>query len=195
MDAVQSIERLHRMGTGMGARTKDVSHAAKQTFALLEASRASFLIAGGLAVVHHGYPRFTDDIDVLIDAEGAMRAEQQAPQFGFEVVGDARLRHRRTDVRVDFLVAGRPMPRHQAAYPSPSTSHASTEDKRYLGFAPLIELKLLAGRRQDEADIMALLKQRDDGQYTELEAAIDPSLRRRLLELRRDALEELAYER
>jgi len=37
----------------------------------LQDERARYLIVGGLAVVHHGYLRFTADVDIVLDMESA----------------------------------------------------------------------------------------------------------------------------
>jgi hypothetical protein len=58
----------------------------------------------------------------------------------------------------------------------------------------LVGLKLWADRHQDRADLVALLKRLDERQYVDVEASIDPELRTRLWELRRDALEEASWE-
>ena len=56
----------------------------------------------------------------------------------------------------------------------------------------MLELKLVARRHQDLADVVALLKPVSEGAYMELDAAVPLSLRPMLQGLRRDALEELA---
>jgi hypothetical protein len=43
----------------------------ERIFAALEASRARYLVVGGVAVVLHGHPRFTADLDVVIALERA----------------------------------------------------------------------------------------------------------------------------
>jgi hypothetical protein len=58
----------------------------------------------------------------------------------------------------------------------------------------LLELKLLARRHRDLADVVELLKRLDEARYDAIEAAVERSLRPELARLRRDALEELATE-
>ena len=98
-------------------------------------------------------------------------------------------------VTVDVLVEGVPMARRGAPnFPSPRSLAASPGDPRIVALAPLFELKLYARRLQDLADVAELLKPLSDVAYTEVEAAIDPSLRAELYRLRREALDELAME-
>jgi hypothetical protein len=116
-------------------------------------------------------------------------------QHGFWGDGRHRLRHIATSVQVDLLYGGEPMPRPGAPpYPAPQDVAASSADETVIGLAPLIELKLHARRHQDIADVVALLKLLDDAAYLPIEAQVCVRLRARLSELRRDALEELAWE-
>lgn len=45
-----------------------------------------FVIVGAFAVAHHGYPRYTSDIDIFVDnsPENAQKLERVVRQFGFE---------------------------------------------------------------------------------------------------------------
>lgn len=163
---------------------------------LLHASGASFKLVGGVAVVHHGYVRTTRDLDVLLEPVSEQLFDEALLQeHGFERLGRRQLRHLATGVPVDLLVAGEPMPRPGAPrYPSPSALAASRRDPDFGDLHGLLELKLDVARHQDLADVVALLKKLDEGEYLRLEAALPPGLRQRLVELRRDALEELGWE-
>ena len=48
-----------------------------------------FVVVGGHAVAYHGYPRLTDDLDLLIlpTSENAERVVQALSDFGFDSVG------------------------------------------------------------------------------------------------------------
>lgn len=179
----------------MDPETKAVDEVLPALRALLDEAGIAYRIVGGVAVVHHGYARTTEDIDVLVTPDGASGLEPRLADHGFERVREARLRHVATGVVVDLLLAGRTVPRPGAVpYPSPDALAPSPEDPGVVGLAGLVELKLRADRHQDRADVVALLKRRDDGQYLILEAAVDRALRPALARLRDDALEELAGE-
>lgn len=161
---------------------------------LLDEAGAPFKLVGGLAVIHHGYVRATEDIDVLIDGGALPAVEALLDAHGFVREAGDRLRHVATNVRVDLLIGGSPMPRPgSAAYPMPQVTSGAVDDPTVIALAPLCALKLHARRHQDLADIVALLKPLDDGAYTVLEASLDAELRSLLYQLRRDALEELAW--
>ncbi len=197
MDATAGVlARLRRFASAMNPDLPPVDMALGAVRGLLEDARVEFKFVGGLAVVHHGYARTTEDVDVLVESDGPARLRPSLAARGFEAVGEARLRHIATGVRVDLLVAGSPMPRvGSGTYPSPASLKASPRDPGIVGLSGLFALKLRARRHQDLADIVALLKALDEVRYTEVEAEFDPELRPALADLRRDALEELADDR
>jgi hypothetical protein len=78
---------------------------------LLEDTGVRFKRVGGVAVVHHGYARTTEDVDVLVESGAPARLKAFLASHGFEPVSELRLRHVATGVRVDLLVGGSPMPR------------------------------------------------------------------------------------
>ena len=59
----------------------------KEFLRLLRAEGVEYLIVGGWAVIYHGYPRATKDIDIWIavDAENANRVVRTLRKFGFDV--------------------------------------------------------------------------------------------------------------
>jgi hypothetical protein len=187
------LARLRRFARTMNPDLPAVDIALVDLEQMLGTVGVRFKIVGGVAVVHHGYARTTEDIDVLVEAGAVARLEPQLAGFGFERVSPARLRHVATGVAVDVLVAHSPMPRSgSGAYPSPEELAPSDRDAAIVGLPGLIELKLRSARHRDEADVVELLKRIDEARYIELEAAVGAGLRPALALLRRDALEELA---
>lgn len=163
---------------------------------LLDEAGVRFKLVGGVAVVHHGYARTTEDIDVLVERNAVARLEQRLADHGFERTSGSRLRHLATGVRVDLLVAGEPLPRAgNGVYPSPDSLAGSESDSDVVSLGGLLELKMRSSRHRDLADIVELLKRLDEAHYLEAEAAVSAPLRATLAGLRRDALEELAGER
>lgn len=190
-----SLSRSRLFASAVDPQMPPVDEALPAAKALLEAAHVPYRWVGGLAVVHHGYRRTTVDIDVLVSADALDRLRPLLGSYGFEEVRRG-LRHLATGVHVDLLVEGSALPREGAGlYPAPSDQAGCEDEPEMLALAPLIALKLRAGRHQDLADIVALLKLLDDEAYLRVEAALDPAQRETLLLLRRDALEELAWER
>jgi hypothetical protein len=189
----QVLARLRRFVRPMAPDLPPVDSALDAIRKLFSDARVAFKIVGGVAVVHHGYPRTTEDVDVLVESATAERLQTALGANGFERVSAARLRHTATGVRVDLLVAGSPLPRTGAgSYPSPQALRGSSRDPDIVDLPGLLGLKVRAARHRDLADVVELLKRLDKEPYIEVEAAVDAALRWDLARLRRDALEELA---
>jgi hypothetical protein len=189
-----ALARLRRFARAVAEDSAEVDVALPATRALFASAGVPFRFAGGVAVLHHGYARTTEDIDVLVDGPSLARlSDEHLAAHGFSRLSRARLRHVGSGVRVDLLISEDPIPRRDGVtYPAPATIESSPRDPDFLGLAPLLELKLWGGRSQDTADIVALLTRTDEAHYLPLEAAMPAKLRPELALLRRDALEELA---
>ncbi|MCO4099792.1 MAG: nucleotidyltransferase family protein [Gemmatimonas sp.] len=63
----------------------------RELLALLIANQVEFLVAGGHAVAFHGYPRFTEDLDLYVrpSPENAARVMAALQTLGFGNVGIA----------------------------------------------------------------------------------------------------------
>jgi len=57
----------------------------KELFELLNSARVKYLVLGGYAVIHYGYRRATDDLDIWIspDRDNAEKVSQALQGFGF----------------------------------------------------------------------------------------------------------------
>jgi hypothetical protein len=64
----------------------------REFVALLLSRGVHFVVIGGHAVAFHGYPRLTDDLDLLIrpTTENAQRVIAALAEFGFGSIGSAR---------------------------------------------------------------------------------------------------------
>ena len=160
----------------------------------LNAAQVRYLVAGGLAVVAHGYVRFTADVDLILDLEQAnlIRAIGALSRLGyrprapvaFEDFGDPGKRaewirdkgmtvfslyspaHPMTEV--DLFVE--PPLDFDAAYrESAKRELAPGQVATFVGFEDLIRLKQKAARPQDVLDIerlRALEKRQNDERET-----------------------------
>jgi hypothetical protein len=118
------------------------------------------LVIGGLAVNHHGYQRFTVDIDILVaraDAERLLRRLRQ--ELGWRRQGEG-FRNTLLDVSVDLCVEGEPTaPRSAERFPDPGTLRTVPAGPLPVPSLPeLIALKVMSGRARDDADVVELLK-------------------------------------
>jgi hypothetical protein len=191
----EALARLRRFARPVNSGLPAVDVALGDLRGLLVDAGVAFRIVGGVAVVHHGYTRTSEDLAVLVETDAGARIDAGLAAHGFERTSPARLRHSATAVRVDLLVAGEPLPRDPSQrYPSPDALGASPRDPQIASLPGLVELKLHARRHRDLADVVELMKRLDEAHYIEVEAAVDRGLRPELARLRRDALEERAGE-
>jgi hypothetical protein len=129
-----------------------------------------YALLGGLALAEHGYPRLTEDIDLLLTPSGLARFRQQLVGRGYRPafnVARKTFRDAETGVRIEIVTAGEypgdglPKP---VAFPDPMTSGVTVEiaGVRVVTLEKLIELKLASGmsaphRLRDLADVQDLI--------------------------------------
>jgi hypothetical protein len=125
-------------------------------------------IAGGMALVAHGYDRTTVDVDILVTPEGLEQAQRGLSGLGYlpPFEGSRQLRDAEHGVRIEFLLSGafpgdgKPKP---VAFPEPASSSTEIGGIRYVTLPVLIELKLASGmtnpgRLKDLADVQELIR-------------------------------------
>ena len=125
-------------------------------------------VAGGMALVGHGYDRSTVDVDLLVGKDGVRRVHDALSGLGYipPFAGSKNLRDVETGVRIEFLVEGqfpgdgKPKP---VAFPNPEDVGEVIDGIRYVRLPVLIELKLAsgmtnAGRLKDLADVQELIR-------------------------------------
>lgn len=128
-----------------------------------------YCVAGGMALVAHGYDRTTVDVDVIVTEDGLATIHQNLEGRGYlpPFTNSKNLRDTSTQVRIEFLVTGRfpgdgrPKP---VAFPDPSTEGIEIDGVRYISLSSLLELKLASGmsaphRLKDLADAQELMRE------------------------------------
>lgn len=127
-----------------------------------------YAIAGGMALFYHGYRRFTEDVDILVQPEDLRRIHDQLEGLGYTApfAGSRSLRDAESGVRIEFLVTGdypgdgKPKP---VAFPDPASVGMDVEGMSFVSLLALIELKLASGmtnprRSRDLADVQELIE-------------------------------------
>jgi len=160
----QALEEADRFFMREGAVYRSLRKIASK----LEELEIPYAIAGGMALVAHGYDRTTVDVDVLVTADGLAAVHQALEGLGYvpPFAGSKQLRDVETSVRVEFLVTGqypgdgKPKP---VAFPNPEEVAVVIEGVRFLGLPTLIELKLASGmtnpgRLKDLGDVQELIR-------------------------------------
>jgi hypothetical protein len=127
-----------------------------------------YAIAGGMAMFFHGYRRFTEDVDILVTAEGLKRIHEELEGRGYlpPFSRSKNLRDTELGVRIEFLIAGQypgdglPKP---VSFPDPAAVAVEIDGVRIVSLPKLVELKLASGmtnpgRLADLADVQRLIQ-------------------------------------
>jgi len=191
-------EKMHR-GGGAAIReaakffmkSDPVHHSLNEITRRLRELGIEYAVAGGMALVAHGYDRTTADVDILVTPQGLEAIHKSLDGLGYvpPFAGSKNLRDTDTGVRIEFIVAGqfpgdgKPKP---VAFPEPGKVSTEIDGIRYVSLPTLIELKLASGmtnpgRLRDLADVQELirtLKLSDD-----FAASLNPYVREKFKEL------------
>ena len=150
-----------------GGRLHDTLHRLVQR---LDAEGIAYALLGGLALGEHGFPRLTEDIDLLLTPSGLESFRQRLVGHGYQPVFEGAqktFRDAETGVRIEIVTAGEypgdglPKP---VAFPDPALPEVAVEIEgiRVVTLERLIELKLASGtsaahRLRDLADVQDLI--------------------------------------
>jgi len=162
----------------------------------LEEHGIDYAVIGAVALLAHGYPRFTEDIDLVMTAEGLRKFHEELVGLGYvPAFPGARKRLKSTvdGVSIEVMTTGeypgdgKPKP---VSMPEPDKASTEIDGIKFVTLEKLIELKLASGitapdRLKDLADVQELIKIRKlDAEfalklnpyvrekYRELEAAV-----------------------
>jgi hypothetical protein len=158
----------------------------------LERHGIDYMVIGAVALMAYGYPRFTEDIDLVVTRDGLEKFHREL--IGLEDVptfpgAKKRLRSTRDGVPIEVIVAGeypgdgKPKP---VSFPKPTDASIDIDGVRIVTLEKLIELKLASGmtapdRLKDLADVQELIKVR--GLTSEFAEQLNPYVREKFLEL------------
>jgi hypothetical protein len=136
----------------------------------LDAEGIPYALLGGLALAEHGYPRLTEDIDLLLTPSGLGRFRQRLVGRGYRPAfsgAEKTFRDAETGVRIEIVTTGEypgdglPKP---VAFPDPTTPGTTVEIEGIcvVTLEKLLELKLASGmsashRLRDLADVQDLI--------------------------------------
>jgi hypothetical protein len=169
----------------------NVSHTLRRIAQRLTELQVPYAVAGGMALFAHGLRRFTEDVDIVVDANGLAIIHQELDGLGYVRLfsQSKNLRDTQTGVRIEFLVTGQypgdgqPKP---ISFPEPSSVAVNLGGVHYVSLSNLIELKLASGmtnvgRLKDLADVQELIKAL--GLTAEFAPQLHPYVQAKFLEL------------
>src|SRR6266446_47787 len=173
---------------GQGSLNRALAHLAAD----LKDHGIDYVVIGAVALLAHGYPRLTEDIDLVFTVEGLNKFHEQLIGLGYAPAFPSarkRLRSTRDGVRIDVIAAGeypgdgKPTP---VRFPMLLDASDEIDGVRFATLEKLIELKLASGmtapdRLKDLADVQELIKIR--GLSRPFAEKLDPYVREKYLEL------------
>jgi hypothetical protein len=137
-----------------------------QFIASLNSNGVEYVVVGAVALAHHGFPRYTGDLDVLVcnSTENSKRLESALARFGFAAPGlkaaDFVDSYQVVQLgvapnRIDLLTSLTGVTFEEAW-----AGHIETVIQgisvNFIGREALVRNKRLTGRAQDKADLEAL---------------------------------------
>jgi hypothetical protein len=166
----QGGERMLREASVYFSGKGQLHNALRRLVERLNVEEIPYALLGGLALAEHGYPRLTEDIDLLMTPLGLERFRQRLVGRGYRPAFDGAqktFRDTETGVRIEIVTTGEypgdglPKP---VAFPDPATPEVAVEVEgiRVVALEKLIELKLASGtsaphRLRDLADVQDLI--------------------------------------
>jgi hypothetical protein len=152
-----------------------------------------YLVIGAVALLAHGYPRFTEDIDLVLTPEGLEVFHRDLIGLGYLPAfpgAKKRLRSTKDGVSIEVMTSGeypgdgKPKP---VSMPEPRSASIEINGVQYVTLEKLVELKLASGisapdRLKDLADVQELIKIRSLPK--DFASKLDLYVRDKFLELR-----------
>ncbi len=192
LERKQSIAEIYAEGlryfVGEGTVNKTLSRLSTD----LEERGINYVVIGAVALLAHGYPRFTEDIDLVMTAEGLQKFHEELVGLGYVPAfpgARKRLRSTTDGVSIEVMTTGeypgdgKPKP---VSMPNPSEASTEIDGIKFVTLEKLIELKLASGisaadRLKDLADVQELIKiKKLTADYA---SKLDPYVRTKYLEL------------
>jgi len=169
-----------------------LNNALARLVADLNEHEIDYVVIGAIALMAYGYPRFTEDIDLILTREGLEKFHRELIGLGYLPAFEGaqkRLRATRDNTSIDVISAGefpgdgKPKP---VSFPDPSDASVEIDGVRFATLEKLVELKLASGmtaadRLKDLADVQELIKIRVLGR--DFAERLDPYVREKFLQL------------
>jgi hypothetical protein len=181
----------YREGSRFFMKEGDVYETLRRLAAALENEGLDYALIGGMALVAHGYRRFTEDVDVLMRPETLAAFRERLVGRGYvpAFAGAQRsFRDVETGVRIEVLTTGafpgdgKPKP---VVFPDPAAVRFERDGLWLVTLEKLIELKLASGlsaphRIKDLADVQDLILRLKlpEGMAERLDASVRGEYRR-----------------
>jgi hypothetical protein len=167
----RSVHELYAEGLRYFMGQGDLHGALAQLSSDLRRQGIDYMVIGAVALLTYGYPRFTEDIDLVLTPAGLEAFHQNLVGLGYLPAFPGvrkKLRSTREGVSIEIITSGgypgdgRPKP---ISFPVPADASIEVQGVRVVTLEKLVELKLASGmtapdRLKDLADVQELIKVR-----------------------------------
>ena len=185
---IDVYEEARRYFMGEGTLNKTLARLSND----LEERGIDYMVIGAVALLAHGYPRFTEDIDLVMTAQGLQKFHEELVGLGYVPAfpgARKRLCSTTDNVSIEVMTTGeypgdgKPKP---VSMPEPAGASTEIDGIKFVTLEKLIELKLASGisapdRLKDLADVQELIKIKKLG--ADFALKLDPYVRAKYLEL------------
>lgn len=190
----RSVHEVYAEGLRYFMGQGDIHGALAQLASDLRRQGIDYMVIGAVALLTYGYPRFTEDIDLVLTPAGLEAFHQNLVGLGYLPAfpgARKKLRSTREGVSIEIITSGgypgdgQPKP---VSFPVPADASIEVEGVRVVTLEKLVELKLASGmtapdRLKDLADVQELIKGR--GLTSDFAAQLNPYVQEQFLTLLR----------
>jgi hypothetical protein len=191
-DNARSVHEVYAEGLRYFMGEGKLNNTLAQVCSDLNEHGIDYMVIGAVALLAHGYPRFTEDIDLVLTPEGLEAFHQNLIGLGYVPAFEGarkRFRSTRDGVPIEIITSGgypgdgKPKP---VRFPAPAEASVDIDGVRIVTLGKLVELKLASGmtapdRLKDLADVQELIKMR--GLTSDFANELDPYVRNEYLRL------------
>jgi hypothetical protein len=188
----RTIQEIYAEGLRYFMGQGELNNALAQLSSDLKQRGIDYMVIGAVALMAHGYPRFTEDIDLVLTKEGLETFHQELIGLGYVPAfqgAKKRLRSTSDGVPIELILTGeypgdgKPKP---VSFPVPADASIEIDGVRVVTLEKLIDLKLASGmtapdRLKDLADAQELIKLRC--LTADFAEQLNPYVREKFLEL------------
>ncbi|HKS30521.1 MAG TPA: nucleotidyltransferase family protein [Pyrinomonadaceae bacterium] len=188
----RTIQEVYAEGLRYFMGQGQLNDALSRLCADMKAHGIDYMVIGAVALMAYGYPRFTEDIDLVLTPEGLEKFHSELIGLGYVPAfpgAKKRLRSAPEGVSIEVIMTGeypgdgRPKP---VSFPIPAEASVEMDGVRIVTLEKLVELKLASGmtasdRLKDLADVQELIKARR--LTRDFSERLDPYVREQYLKL------------
>ncbi|HEY0319760.1 MAG TPA: nucleotidyltransferase family protein [Pyrinomonadaceae bacterium] len=167
----RTIQEVYAEGLRYFMGQGQLNNALSRLCADMKERGIDYMVIGAIALMAYGYPRFTEDIDLVLTPEGLEKFHAELIGLGYVPAfpgAKKRLRSTPEGVSIEVIMTGeypgdgKPKP---VSFPVPADASVDVDGVQVVTLEKLIELKLASGmtapdRLKDLADVQELIKAR-----------------------------------